>query len=118
MRIEALVDFVRPGLAITINSAQITSAGAISVTYTLTDPIGLPLDAAGATTPGAVSLTYVAVLHPQGPGAICGLHDRDRRPARRWAQSPARILKLARARPHWSARANINTLSQPGPGGI
>src|SRR5271163_2692446 len=56
----ALVDFVRPGLAITINSAKISSAGAISVTYTLTDPSGLPLDATGVSSPGVVSLAYVA----------------------------------------------------------
>ena len=41
----AMVDFVRPGLTITINSASISSAGVISVTYALTDPEGLPLDA-------------------------------------------------------------------------
>ncbi len=63
---QALVDFVRPGLVITINSASITSAGVISVIYTLTDPTGLPLDAAGSTTPGAISLAYVASYIPQG----------------------------------------------------
>src|SRR5580658_9106476 len=62
----ALVDFVRPGLVITINSAKISSAGVISVTYTLTDPSGLPLDAAGANTPGVVSLAYVASYIPKG----------------------------------------------------
>ena len=36
---------MRPGLAITINS----------VTYTLTDPSGLPLDAAGACTTSSVT---------------------------------------------------------------
>ncbi len=62
----ALVNFVRPGLVITINSAKISSAGAISVTYTLTDPYGLPLDAAGVTTPGVVALTYIASYIPKG----------------------------------------------------
>ncbi len=62
----ALVDFVRPGLVITISSAAISSAGAISVTYTLTDPSGLPLDAAGVNTPGAVALTYFASYIPKG----------------------------------------------------
>jgi len=62
----ALVNFVRPGLVITINSASISSAGAISVIYTLTDPTGLPLDAAGVTTPGAVTLAYIASYIPQG----------------------------------------------------
>ena len=61
-----VVDFVRPGLVISINSAQISSAGAISVTYTLTDPMGLPLDAAGVDTPGAVSLAFVAAYIPKG----------------------------------------------------
>jgi len=63
---KALVDFVNPGLTITINSASISSAGVISVTYTLSDPNGLPLDASGATTPGAISLAYVAAYIPKG----------------------------------------------------
>jgi OmcA/MtrC family decaheme c-type cytochrome len=62
----ALVNFVRPGLTIKVNSASISSAGAITVTYTLTDPSGLPLDAAGVTTPGAVSMTYFASYIPNG----------------------------------------------------
>ncbi|MGD0361461.1 MAG: OmcA/MtrC family decaheme c-type cytochrome [Bryobacteraceae bacterium] len=63
---KELVDFVLPGLNITINSASISSAGVISVTYTLTDPTGLPLDASGATTPGVISLAYVAAYIPKG----------------------------------------------------
>ena len=55
-----------PGLNIAINAASISSAGVISVTYTLTDPDGLPLDATGATTPGIISLAYVAAYIPQG----------------------------------------------------
>jgi len=43
---DALVAFVRPGLGIKINSAQIAADGAISVTYSVTDPKGQPLDAA------------------------------------------------------------------------
>ncbi len=62
----ALVDFVRPGLVITINSAAISSSGAISVTYTLADPSGLPLDEAGVNTPGAVAVTYFASYIPKG----------------------------------------------------
>ena len=63
---RVLVDFVNPGLNITINSAAISSAGVISVTYTLTDPKGLPLDASGTTTPGPISLAYVAAYIPKG----------------------------------------------------
>jgi OmcA/MtrC family decaheme c-type cytochrome len=65
-RDASMVDFVTPGLVITINSAKITSGGVISVTYTITDPNGLPLDATGATTPGVVSLAYVAAYIPKG----------------------------------------------------
>src|SRR5579871_5212334 len=61
-----LVDFVNPGLVITINSANIASNGTISVNYTLTDPNGLPLDSSGATTPGVISLAYVAAYIPKG----------------------------------------------------
>jgi OmcA/MtrC family decaheme c-type cytochrome len=60
------VEFVAPGLTITINSAAIAANGTITVTYTLTDPNGLPLDSAGITTPGTISLSYVAAVLPKG----------------------------------------------------
>jgi len=63
---RGLVDFVNPGLGITINSAKITSGGVISVTYTLADPNGQPLDAGGVTTPGAISMTFIASYIPKG----------------------------------------------------
>lgn len=59
-----LLDFVNPGLTITVNSASISSTGVISVTYTLTDPTGLGLDSTGATTPGTVSTSFVASVLP------------------------------------------------------
>ena len=62
----ALVNFVRPGLVITINSASVSAAGVISANYTLTDPTGLPLDGSGVTTPGAVTLAYIAAYIPKG----------------------------------------------------
>jgi len=62
----ALVEYVSPGLNVAISSASIASSGAITVTYTLTDPNGLPLDATGATTPGAISVTYFAAYIPKG----------------------------------------------------
>ncbi len=62
----ALVQYVSPGLNIKINSASIASSGAITVNYTLTDPNGLPLDAAGQTTPGAIAMTYFAAYIPAG----------------------------------------------------
>ena len=60
----ATVEFVRPGLVIKINQAQIGADGTITIMYTLTDPNGLPLDAAGVTTPGAVKLSYLAAVLP------------------------------------------------------
>src|SRR5580658_9907520 len=60
------VEFVLPGLTITINSAAIAANGTITITYTLTDPNGLPLDSAGITTPGTIGLSYVAAVLPKG----------------------------------------------------
>src|SRR5580700_10808091 len=62
----SILDFVNSGLTISANSAAISSAGIISVTYTITDPSGLGLDAKGATTPGAVSVSFVASVLPHG----------------------------------------------------
>ncbi len=58
------VEFVQPGLTITVNSAQIATDGTISAVYTVADPSGLPLDAAGVTAPGTISLSYVAAVIP------------------------------------------------------
>jgi OmcA/MtrC family decaheme c-type cytochrome len=61
-----VVNFVRPGLNITISSAKIASDGTITVGYKLADPKGLPLDLAGVQTPGAVSVSFVAAYIPKG----------------------------------------------------
>ena len=60
----ATVEFVRPGLTIKINGAQIAADGTISVVYSVTDPAGLTLDAAGVSTPGAIKLSYIAAVLP------------------------------------------------------
>lgn len=60
----AVIQYVNPGLAITINSAAIASDGTISVVYTVTDPTGLPLDSSGATTPGTIGLSFIAAYIP------------------------------------------------------
>ena len=62
----ATVDFVRPGLTITINSAKIAADGTITAVYTVSDPKGLPLDTAGITTPGTIALSLVAAFLPKG----------------------------------------------------
>lgn len=61
---DATVQFVRPGLNITVNSAKIASDGTITVIYSVADPGGLPLDTAGITTPGTISLSFVAATIP------------------------------------------------------
>jgi OmcA/MtrC family decaheme c-type cytochrome len=61
---DATVQFVRPGLTITINSAAIAKDGTITVTYTVADPSGLPLDTTGVTTPGTISLSFIAAVIP------------------------------------------------------
>jgi OmcA/MtrC family decaheme c-type cytochrome len=62
----ATVEYVNPGLTITINSATITTAGVITVVYTVTDPNGIPLDTAGVNTPGKITLSYLCDVLPNG----------------------------------------------------
>src|ERR1041385_2870071 len=61
-----VVNFVRPGLAISIVSTKIAADGTISVDYKLTDPKGLPLDLTGVQTPGAVSVSFCLAYIPKG----------------------------------------------------
>jgi OmcA/MtrC family decaheme c-type cytochrome len=61
---DPTVEFVRPGLVIKVNSAQIAADGTISTVYTVSDPAGLPLDSTGVTTPGTISLSFIAAVLP------------------------------------------------------
>ena len=61
---QYIIEFLRPGLQIAINSAAVATDGTITVTYTIKDPMGLPLDAAGVYTPGPITLSYVAAYIP------------------------------------------------------
>jgi OmcA/MtrC family decaheme c-type cytochrome len=61
-----ILSFVRPGLVITIVSANVAQDGTISVDYKLTDPKGLALDQAGVTTPGPISLSFLCAYIPKG----------------------------------------------------
>ena len=63
---QSRVDFVRPGLALTITGASIASDGTIQAQFTVTDPKGLPLDIQGVQTPGAISTSFVASYIPNG----------------------------------------------------
>jgi OmcA/MtrC family decaheme c-type cytochrome len=59
-----IVDFLRPGLNMAINSAKIASDGTVTVVYSLTDPAGLTLDINGVYTPGAISVRYLVAYIP------------------------------------------------------
>ena len=61
---DPTVQFVRPGLVIKVNSAQIAGDGTITAVYTVSDPAGLPLDTTGVTTPGTISLSFIAAVLP------------------------------------------------------
>jgi len=63
---NAMIQYVNPGLVYKVVSTNITNAGVISVTYTVTDPTGLPLDTAGIQTPGAISTSYLVAYIPKG----------------------------------------------------
>lgn len=60
------ISFVRPGLAVKVNSADVAGDGTITVLFTISDPRGLPLDREGITTPGAVALSFVVAYIPDG----------------------------------------------------
>jgi OmcA/MtrC family decaheme c-type cytochrome len=60
------INFVRPGLTITVVSARIAADGTLNVDYKLTDPKGLGLDRLGVTTPGAVTVTFLVAYVPKG----------------------------------------------------
>lgn len=61
-----LVAFVRPGLQVTILAGKIASDGAVTTTFQVADPQGLPLDKDGITSPGAVTLSFVVDVLPKG----------------------------------------------------
>ncbi len=58
--------FIRPGLVIQVQSAQVAGDGTITVEYTLADPKGVPLDQTGVNTAGTISLSFIAATIPKG----------------------------------------------------
>ncbi|MGB5489156.1 MAG: OmcA/MtrC family decaheme c-type cytochrome [Lysobacterales bacterium] len=56
--------FIRPGLVLEIVDVVIPADRQTEVTFTLTDPAGLPLDRTGVFTPGPVSTSFVLSFIP------------------------------------------------------
>src|ERR1700689_4502014 len=110
----ATVEFVNPGMAITVTGATIVAKGTITVQYTLTDPTRLPLDSAGINTPGTISTRGV---YSQRAGAVHGLHHQGgHRHCGRFDQSAGRRFRRNRDR---SGKRRVSICIQdPGPRGI
>jgi OmcA/MtrC family decaheme c-type cytochrome len=53
------INFVRPGLVVTITGAEISSDGTVRARLRIADPRNVPLDREGITTPGPVSLSFL-----------------------------------------------------------
>jgi len=58
------IAFIRPGLVITILDVVLPSDGQLEVTYSITDPAGLPLDHDGIATPGPVDMRFTLANIP------------------------------------------------------
>ncbi|MBE7540800.1 MAG: OmcA/MtrC family decaheme c-type cytochrome [Bryobacteraceae bacterium] len=63
---EAMVNFVRPGLVITVTGHEIAQDGTVKARFKLTDPRGLGLDRLGITTPGNISVSFILARIPTG----------------------------------------------------
>ena len=61
--------FIRPGLVLEITDVDIPADRQTEVTFTLTDPAGLPLDRTGVHTPGPVSTSFIIANIPAGEEA-------------------------------------------------
>ena len=58
--------FIRPGLVVEILEVVIPADMQLEVTYTITDPAGLPLDNTGVYTPGPVDMRFTLANIPMG----------------------------------------------------
>jgi OmcA/MtrC family decaheme c-type cytochrome len=66
---QEAVNFVRPGLMVQIQSAEIAADGTVKARVKFTDPQGLPLDKDGITTPGKISNgnpSAIVAVFPKG----------------------------------------------------
>lgn len=59
-------DFIRPGLHLNIEKVEVGESNKVTVTYTLSDDMGVGLDVEGIETAGAISRSYLLGVIPQG----------------------------------------------------
>jgi OmcA/MtrC family decaheme c-type cytochrome len=60
------IAFIRPGLNLEVLDVSIGADRAVSVTFKVTDPRGLPLDRTGVYTPGVVAASFILAYIPEG----------------------------------------------------
>ena len=61
----AAANFIRPGLILKVDRAEIATDGTIRAWVRITDPKSQPLDRLGVTTPGTISASMVAAYIPK-----------------------------------------------------
>jgi OmcA/MtrC family decaheme c-type cytochrome len=62
---EKTVNFVRPGINLAVQGANIAADGTITARVKITDPLGVPLEREGINTAGPVNLSFVATVLPK-----------------------------------------------------
>jgi hypothetical protein len=62
---EKTVNFVRPGIALTVQGANIAADGTITARVKITDPLGVPLEREGVNTAGPVNMSFIAAVIPK-----------------------------------------------------
>ena len=62
------LNFVRPGLVMSITTASIAADGTITARVKFTDPKGVPLDRSGTQTPGPITVSFLIGYIPTDGG--------------------------------------------------
>lgn len=60
---QDVINYIRPGLQVTVNSVTIGSDGRPVVDVSFTDALNQPLDRLGQTTPGPLSISFIGAVY-------------------------------------------------------
>ncbi len=63
---EKDINYLRPGLTLTILSGAVATDGTVTATYKVTDPVGVTLDTAGVDSPGPITVSFLVAYIPNG----------------------------------------------------